>query len=103
MVNDSNMQEVSGRDPETQVMTAYTSGRVQDQTYRQVLMASIRERRSVIESTDLSSDMNPDSAVVIEDTLVKMAQALKRVTDEETSVTHSSNQDNLDDSYTLKH
>ena len=70
-------------------------------------MASIRARRSFIESTDLSSDMNPDSAMVIEDTLVKMAQAFNKVTDEEPSVTCSSNQDNLnetsvyEDSYTL--
>ena len=34
-------------------------------------MASIRARRSFIESTGSSSDMNPDSAVVIKDTLVK--------------------------------
>ena len=40
--------------------------------------------------------MNPDSAVVIEDTLVIMAQALNRVTDKEPSVTHSGDQDNLD-------
>ena len=53
--------------------------------------------------------MNPDSAVVIEDTLMKMAQALNRVTDEEPIVNHSGDQDNLDetsvykDSYTLEH
>ena len=47
--------------------------------------------------------------MVIEDILVKTAQALNRVTDEEPSVTHSSNQDNLDetsvyeDSYTLEY
>ena len=72
-------------------------------------MASIRSRRSFIESTDSSSDMNTDSAVVIENSLVKAAQALNRVTDKEPSVTHSSNQDNLDEmsvyeeSYTLEH
>ena len=49
-------------------MTNYTSDRVQNQSSRQALMASIRARRSFIESTDLTSDMNPDSAVVIEDT-----------------------------------
>ena len=37
--------------------------------------------------------MNPDSAVVIEDTSVKMAQAFNRVTDEESRVTHNGNQD----------
>ena len=53
--------------------------------------------------------MNPDSAVVIEDTLVKMAQAPNKVTDEEPSVTHSGDQDYLDetsiykDIYTLEH
>ena len=53
--------------------------------------------------------MNPDSAVVIEDTWVKMAQALNRVTDEKPSVTCSGNQDDLnetsvyEDSYTLEH
>ena len=81
MVDDSNMQEVSERDPEAQVMTTNTSDRVQNQSSRQVLMTSIKARRSFIESTDLSSDMNTDAAVVIEDTLVKMAQALNRVTD----------------------
>ena len=49
-------------------------------------MTSIRARRSFIDSTDSSSDMNLDSAVVIENTVVKMAQALDRVTDEEPSV-----------------
>ena len=72
-------------------------------------MASIKARRSFIESADWTSDMNPDSAVVIEDTLVKKVQVLNRVTDEEPSVTHSSDQDKLDeisvykDSYTLEH
>ena len=60
-------------------------------------MISIKARRSFIESIDSSSDMNPDSVVVTEDTLVKMAQTLNRVTDEEPSVTHRSDQDNLDD------
>ena len=73
MVNDSNTQEVSERDPQTHVMTTNTSDRVQNQSSRQALMASIKARRSFITSTDLSSDMNPDSAVVIEDNLVKMA------------------------------
>ena len=51
--------------------------------------------------------MNPDSAVVIEDTLVKMTQTLNRFTDKGSSVTCSGDQDNLDlttvyeDSYTL--
>ena len=53
------------RDPQTQVMANNMSDRVQNQSSRQVLMASIRARRSFIESTDLSSDMNTDSAVVI--------------------------------------
>ena len=52
-------------------------------------MASIGARRCFIESMDLSSYMNPDSAVVIEDTLVLMAQALNRVNDEEPCVTGS--------------
>ena len=60
-------------------------------------MASIRARRSFIKSTDSSSDMNPDSAVIIEDTLVKMAQALNRITDEEPSVTQNGNQDNFNE------
>ena len=34
--------------------------------------------------------------MVIEDTLVKMAQALNRVTDEEPHVTDSDNKDNFD-------
>ena len=106
--DDSNIQEVSERDPQTQVMTTNTSDRVQNQSSRQALMASIRARRSFIESTDLSSDMNPDSAVVIEDTLVKLAQALDRVTNIDPSETCSGDQDNLDetsvyeDSYTLE-
>ena len=72
-------------------------------------MASIRARRSFIDSTDLSSDMNHDSAVVIEDTLVKMAPALDRVTDKEPIVMCSNNKDYFDetsiykDSYTLEH
>ena len=68
-------------------MTTNMSDRVQNQSSGQALMASIRARRFFIESTDSSSDMNPDSAVVIDDTLVKMAQALNRVTDEEPNVT----------------
>ena len=91
------MQEVLERDPKTQVMITNTSDRVQNQCCRQALMASIRARRSFIESTDLSSDMNPDSAVVIENTLVKMAQALNRDTDEEPSVICSNNRDNVDE------
>ena len=93
-------------------MTTNMSDRVQTQSSMQELMASIKARRSFFESTDLSSDMSPDSAVDIEDTLGKMAQALKalnRVTDKEPSVTHSGDQDNLDetwvyeDSYNLEH
>ena len=109
MFNDSNKQEVSERDPQTQVMTTNTSDRIQNQSSRQVLMAYVKARRSFIKSTDLSSNMNPDSAVVIKDTLVKMAQALNRVTVEEPGVTHSGDHDNLDetsvykDSYTLEH
>ena len=63
-------------------MTTDTSNRVQNQSSRQVLMASIRARRSFIKSTDSSPDMSPDSAVVIEDALMEMAQALIRVNDE---------------------
>ena len=89
-------------------MTTNTSDGT-NQSSRQALMASMKARRSFIESTDLSSEMNPDSAVVIEDTLVKMAQALNRVTDKEPSVTYSGDQDHLDetsvyeDSYSLEH
>ena len=102
MVNDSNMQEVLERDPQTQVMIANTSDRVQNQSSRQALMASIIARRFFIESTDLRSDMNPDSVVVIKDTLVKMAQALNRVTDKEPGVTCSNNKDYLDETSVYK-
>ena len=108
-VNDSNMQEVLKRDPLTQFMITTMSDGVQNQSSRQALMASIRARRSFIDITDLSSDMNPDSAMVIENTLVKMAKALNRDIDEESSVTCSDNKDNFDeisiykDSYTLEH
>ena len=107
MVNDSNIQEVLERDSQTQVTNM--SDRVQNQSSRKALMAPIRARRYFIESTGSSSDMNPDSAVVIEDTFVKTTQALNRVTDEEPSVTCSNNKDYLDetsvyeDSYTLDH
>ena len=53
--------------------------------------------------------MDPDSAVVIENTLVKMAQVLNRFTEQEPNVTHSNTKDNsdeksvYDDSYMLKH
>ena len=73
MVNDSHAQEALERDPHTQIMNTETSDRAQNQSSRQALMVSFRARRSFIESTDLSSDMNPDSAVVIEDALVLMA------------------------------
>ena len=69
-------------------------------------MASIKARKSFIESTHLSADMNLYSALVIEDTL---AQALNRVTNEEPSVAPSGDHDKLDktsvyeDSYTLEH
>ena len=72
-------------------------------------MASVRARRSFIDSTDLSSDMNLDSAVVIENTLVKTAQALNRDMDEEPSITCNGNRHNFheisvyEDSYTLEH
>ena len=72
-------------------------------------MASIRARRCFIESMDLSSDMSPDLAVVIEDTLALMAQTLNRVNDEEPSVTCSDNKEYCDEtsvyehSYTLEH
>ena len=42
---------------------------------------------------DLSSDMNQDSAVVIEDALMQTAQALNRVNDEEPSVSHRNNKE----------
>ena len=60
-------------------------------------MTSIRARRSFIESTDLSSDMNPDTAVAIKDALVQTAQALNRVNDEDPSVIHSDNKEYFDD------
>ena len=53
--------------------------------------------------------MNPDSAEAIEDALVKMAQALNRVTDKEPSVPGCNNKDNFNetsvygDSYTPQH
>ena len=58
---------------------------------------------------DLSSDMNPDLAVVIEDALAFMAQAINKANDEEFSETHSNKKENCDetsvyeDSYTLEH
>ena len=54
MVNGSNTQEVSERDPQTQVMTTNTSSWIQNQSSRQALVASIRARRSFVKSTDLS-------------------------------------------------
>ena len=108
MVNDSNAQEVLERDSQTQIKTTEMSNRVQNQSSRQALMASIRVRY-FIKSTDLSSDINPDSAVVIEDASVKTAQALNRVNDEEPSVTCSDNKEYFDetsvykDGYTLEY
>ena len=64
MVNDSNTQKVLERSQHTQVLTE-TSYRVQNQSSKQALMASMRARRSFIESTGLSSDVNPGLAVVI--------------------------------------
>ena len=96
-VNDSNMQEVLERNPQIQVMTTNTSGRVQNQSSRQALVTSIRTGRSFMKSTDSSLDMNPDSVVFIKDTLVKMAQAFNRTTDEEPNVTHSNNTDYIDE------
>ena len=52
-------------------------------------MASIRARRSFIDSMDLSSDINPDLAVVIEDALAFTAQAVNKANDEELSETCS--------------
>ena len=72
-------------------------------------MASIRVRRSFIESTDLSSDMNSDLAVVIEDTLALMTEAINKANDKEPNVTRSDKKENCDetpvyeDSYTLEH
>ena len=96
MVNDFNTREVLEKHPYTQFRTTDTSNRVQNQSSRQALMASIRARRSFTRSTDLSSDMNPNSAVVIEDTLVQMAQTLNRNNDEEPSVTCSNNKEYFD-------
>ena len=48
-------------------MTTNMPDRVQNLSSRQALMASIKVR-SLIKSTVLSSDMNPDSAVVIDNT-----------------------------------
>ena len=64
-MNDSNAQEILERDPQTQITTTEMSDRAQNQSSRQALMASTRARKSFIKSTDLGSDMNPDSAVVI--------------------------------------
>ena len=71
-------------------------------------MVSIRARRSFIKSTDLSSDMNPDSAVGTKDALKLMAEALNSINDEKPCVTHSNNKDYFDetsvykDSFTLE-
>ena len=96
-VNDSNAQEVLERDPHTQITTTEMSDRAQNQSSRQALMAYIWARRSFIGSTDLSSDMNPDFTVMIEDAFALMAQALNGVNDEEPSVTHSDNKENSDE------
>ena len=108
-MNDSNIQEVLERAPQTQSTISNTLDRVKTQSSREALMASIRARRSFIDSTDLSSEMNPDSAVAIKNTLEKMAQALNKDIDEEPSVTCNNNTDNFDeisvykDSYTPEH
>ena len=88
-MNDSDTQEGLERNPHTQVTTTETSERVQNQSSRQVLMVSIRARGSFIKSIDLSSDMNPDSAVVIEDTLAFMTQAINKASNEDLSEMHS--------------
>ena len=103
MVNDSNTQKILERDPQIQIMTTDTSDRVQNQYSMQVLMASIRARRSFIEHPNLSSDMNPDSAVVIEDTLVQMAQTVNRVNGKEPSITCSDNKEYFDETSTYKY
>ena len=109
MVNDSNTQEALERNLHAQVMTTETSDRAQNQSSRQALMASIRARGSFIKSMDLSSDMNPDLAVVIEDTFAFTAQAINKAYDEELSETCSNKKENCDetsvyeDSYTLEH
>ena len=77
MVNDSNAQEVLEKEPQTQIITTQMSNRVHTQSSRQALMVSIKARRSFIKSMDSSSDMNPYLAVVIEDALMQMAQALR--------------------------
>ena len=76
MVNNFNAQEVLERDPQAQITTTEMKNRVKNPSSRQALMASIGVRRSNIKSMDSSSDMNPDLAVVIEDALAQMGQAL---------------------------
>ena len=109
MVIDSNAQEVLYRDPHTQVKTTEMSDRAQNKSSRQALMASIRARRSFIRSTDLSSDVNQDLAVVIEDALALMVEATNKANDKEPNVTHNDNKENCDetsiykDSYILEY
>ena len=74
-------------------MTNEMSERAQNQSSRQALLVFIRARRSFIKSMDLSSDMNPDLVVVIEDTLAQMAEALNRLTDKEPNVMCSNNKE----------
>ena len=57
MVNDSNTQEVLERSPhtqDTQITTTEMSDKVQNQSSRQAVMASIRVRRYFIKSMGLS-------------------------------------------------
>ena len=109
MVNNSNAQEVLERDPQTQIMTTEMSSWVQTQSSRQALMATIRAKRAFIKSMDSITDMNPYLAVVLDDALVWMVQALNRVNDEKPSVSHSDNKKYFDEiwvydeSYTLEH
>ena len=73
MVNDSSTQEALEKSPHTKVTTTEMSDRAQNPSSRQALMASIKVRRFFIKSTVSSSDMNLDSAVLIEDALVLTA------------------------------
>ena len=62
-----------------------------------------------MKSTVLSSDINPDLAVVIEDTLASTAQAINKANDGQLSETQCNKKENgektsvYEDSYTLEH
>ena len=78
-------------------MTTEMSDRHKNQPPRQALLASIRASRSFIKRADLSSDMNPGLAVVIEDTLVFTAQAINKTNGKELNKTHSNKKENCDE------